>query len=280
MRTLPKPTLSPKAVYLACISKVRRKQLKTNLESVADKIEADSMDYDNHAGSTNWYLFNESDGIEGVVSQAEIEKVYTNRMAKKGAPGRTYYDEIKESSAFNICPLCGHRTVEQLDHYLPKSKFPSLVVLPLNLVPSCEKCNKIKLDDAPSNAEEQTLHPYYDDVTAHQWLFAEVRETSPASFRFFVRSVAAFDDELNARINYHFETLELGVLYASQTGAFVSDIRYRLIDLHTKAGMNEVRSYLREEEETRCRNNINSWQRAMFQALADNDWFCDGGFKV
>ncbi len=280
MRTLPKPTLNPRTVYLACISRVRSLQLKADLELVTDTIEADSIDYENYSESADWYLFDESNDVNGIVSQAEMEKVYTSRMAKKGAPGREYYNEIKESSTFNICPLCGHRTVEQVDHYLPKSKFPSLVVLPLNLVPSCEKCNKIKLDDSPSNAEEQTLHPYYDDVTTHQWLFAEVRETSPASFRFFVRNVAEFDEELNARINYHFETLELSVLYASQTGAFVSDIRYRLIDLHARAGMNEVRSYLREEEETRSRNNINSWQRAMFQALADSDWFCDGGFNA
>lgn len=279
MRALTKPTWNPKTVYLTCISRTRR-PLKIELESVADTIEADALDYENYSQSTAWYLFDESDDVDGIVSQAKMEKVYTDKMAKKKAPGRKYYDEIKESSPFNICPLCGHRTVEQVDHYLPKSKFPSLVVLPINLVPSCEKCNKIKLDDVPRNAEEQILHPYYDDVTGHQWLFAEVSETSPASFRFFVRDVSAFDDELNNRIKYHFNTLELNVLYASQTGAFVSDIRYRLIDLHAKAGMAEVRSYLREEEATRIRNNINSWQRAMFQALADSDWFCDGGFSA
>lgn len=280
MRTIPKPTLNSKTVYLTCISKVRKKQLKADLESVVNAIVADASDYESYGQSTNWYLFNESDNVDDTISQAEMEKVYTNRMAKKGAPGREYYDEIKESSLFNICPLCGHRTVEQVDHYLPKAKFPSLVVLPLNLVPSCEKCNKIKLDYAPNKVEEQTLHPYYDDVTDHQWLFAEVRETSPASVRFFVRTVAAFDAKLNIRINYHFNTLELSKLYASQTGAFIADIRHRLTDLHAKAGMGEVRRYLREEEATRSRSNINSWQRAMFQALANSDWFCDGGFNV
>ncbi len=280
MRTLAKPTLVPKTVYLTCISKVKKRQLKGDLESVADTIEADALDYENYAQSTDWYLFDESDDVDDCISRAEMEKVYTNRMAKKNAPGREYYDEIKESSPYNICPLCGHRTVEQVDHYLPKSKFPSLVVLPINLVPSCEKCNKTKLDDAPSNAEEQTLHPYYDDVTDHQWLFAEVRETSPASIRFFVRDVAQYDEELNSRISYHFNALELNVLYASQTGAFISDIRHRLIDLHSQAGLTEVRNYLQEEEKTRTRNNINSWQRAMFQALAQSDWFCDGGFSA
>ncbi|EKZ9001014.1 hypothetical protein RFA51_002118 [Vibrio fluvialis] len=280
MRTIPKPKLSSRTVYLTCISKVKSIRLKNKLNLIADKIEFDSILYENLSQTEDWYLFSESDDIDGKVSQKEMEKVYTYRMAKKNSPGRKYYDEIKESSKFNICPLCGQRTVEQVDHYLPKSKFPSLVVVPINLIPTCEKCNKIKLDESPKNSNEQLLHPYFDDVTAHQWLFAEVKETSPASFRFFVKDVAEFNDELNSRIKYHFKTLELNILYASQTGAFTSDIRYRLIDLHNKGGMEEVRSYLREEEESRIRNNINSWQRAMFQALAASDWFCDGGFNT
>jgi hypothetical protein len=279
MRTLTKPTLVPKTVYLTCISRVRNPQLRADLESVTDTIEADALYYENYSQSTDWHLINESDGVDNTISKGEMEKVYKNRMAKKKAPGRDYYDEIKESSPFNMCPLCGHRTVEQLDHYLPQSKFPSLVVLPINLVPSCEKCNKVKLDKVPGNAEEQTLHPYYDDVTAHQWLFAEVKKDSPTLF-FFVKDVALFDDELNKRINYHFKTLGLNTLYGTQTGAYISGIRYRLSDLHLKGGLDEVRDYLLEEEVSRSKDHINSWQRAMFQALSDSEWFCDGGFNV
>ena len=280
MRVLPKPELDAQTVYLTCISRVREKQLKKNLESVCETIKSDASTYDQYSLLSDWYLFDESDNVDNIVTQSEMEKVYTTRMAKKDAPGRKYYDEIKQSSPFNICPLCGHRTVEQVDHYLPKSKFPSLVVLPINLIPSCEKCNKIKLDDAPKNKEEQTLHPYYDNVIEYQWLFAEVNETSPASFRFYVKDVDEFDYSLNKRIHYHFKTLELNILYASQTGAFVSDISYRLSDLHEKGGIEEVRKYLQEEEQTRRRCNINSWQRAMFQALSGSDWFCDGGFNA
>ncbi|RTR27024.1 HNH endonuclease [Shewanella atlantica] len=279
MRTLTKPTLVPKTVYLTCISRVRNPQLRTDLESVTDTIEADALDYENHSQSTDWHLINESVDVDNTISKDEMEKVYNNRMANIKAPGRAYYDELKGSSPFSICPLCGHRTVEQLDHYLPQSKFPSLVVLPINLVPSCEKCNKIKLNKTPKNAEEQTLHPYYDDVTGHQWLFAEVNEPSPTLF-FFVKDVALFDDELNKRINYHFKTLGLNALYGSQTGAYIAGIRYRLSDLHSKGGLDAVKEYLLEEEVSRRKDHINSWQRAMFQALTDSDWFCDGGFNA
>jgi len=280
VRTLPIPSLESTTVYLACISRVRKRQLRRDLESIVDVIEEDALTYEQLSQSKNWYLFNESENVNGIISKEEMEKVYTNRMAKIDAPGRRYYDQIIESTPFNICPLCAHRTVEQLDHYLPKAKFPSLVVLPINLVPSCEKCNKVKLDEKPNNSEQQILHPYFDDVTGHQWLFAKVTKTSPASFVFFVRDVDAFNDELNKRIRHHFSTLKLNRLYASQAGAFVEDIKHRLNDLYNRAGMNEVRNYLRDEETTRRLINVNSWQRAMFQALSNSTWFCDGGFRV
>lgn len=280
MLTLDKPLHDPKTVFLTCISKVRKKEFKTRLESIADNISDDSIEYESYSENAEWYLFAESDDVEGVVSQDEMEKVYTYRMAKKDAPGRGYYDLIKESAPFNICPLCNHRSVEQLDHYLPKSKFPSLVVVPVNLIPTCEKCNKSKLDDVPEGVSDQTLHPYYDDVTEYQWLYAELEQTSPPSLQFIVKEVDEFDRTLNKRIQHHFNTLELDKLYASQTGAYLAGIRHRLIDLYDKAGMDEVRLYLQEEERSRAMNNVNSWQRAMFQAWACSDWFCDGGFKA
>jgi hypothetical protein len=38
-------------------------------------------------------------------------------------------------------PFCGVGHGSALDHNLPKTKFPQLLVVPLNLVPSCKNCN-------------------------------------------------------------------------------------------------------------------------------------------
>lgn len=249
-----------------------------DFESIADTIEDDAKEYEELAQAVSWFLIEESEDVDGVVSQKNMEKVYTGRMAAKGGPGRTIYENLKASSPHDLCPLCGHRTVEQLDHYLPKAKFPSLVVLPINLVPSCEKCNKVKLVDVPDSVANQTLHPYYDDVTQYQWLFAEVIDTSPVAFRFFVNSVEQYSPVLNARIKYHFKSLDLNTLYTSQAGAILGDIYYRLNILYELGGDLSVRKYLHEEESSRRSNNVNSWQTAMYQAMRESDWFCDGGF--
>jgi hypothetical protein len=139
VRTLPKPTNDAKAVFLTCVSRVRDEQLKAEFESIADTVENDANEYDEMAQAVSWFLIEESEDVDGVVSQKNMEKVYTRRMAAKGTPGRTIYENLKASSPHDLCPLCGHRTVEQLDHYLPKAKFPSLVVLPINLVRYCTK---------------------------------------------------------------------------------------------------------------------------------------------
>jgi len=143
------------------------------------------VNYDQKAEVSELYQLEKNITVCGI-SQEEMEKLYTNRMVKKEAPGRHIYEGIKESAPHNICPLCSLRTVSTLDHYLPKANFPLLVVMPNNLIPSCGDCNKIKLDTFPSDAECQTLHPYYDDVSDAQWLFAEVIQTSPVSIRFLL----------------------------------------------------------------------------------------------
>lgn len=187
MRKIEKPNLDPKSVYLACVSRIRNEQLRFRLQTVADDIAIAAVDYDENAENGSLYRIQQHDSVGGSVTRQEMEKVYTYRMAQKGRSGRRYYDELKASAQFGVCPLCGHRQVSQLDHHLPKANFPSLAVVPFNLVPSCSDCNKAKLAEIPTDAESQTLHPYYDDVTNKQWLHAEVIETSPAAVSFFCR---------------------------------------------------------------------------------------------
>ena len=49
----------------------------------------------------------------------------------------------------------------QLDHFLPKSKYPLLALSFYNLIPVCPECNRIKRD------EVLDIHPYNDDFDAN-----------------------------------------------------------------------------------------------------------------
>lgn len=280
MRKIHKPTEDPKEVYLTCISRVRNSGLKRRLESIADEIEEAAEKYDEVGRTRDFYRLSEHNDVAGIVTQDEMEKVYTERMVPQRTPGRKFYDKIKAAPSYGICPLCGQRPVSTLDHYLPKSIFPSLAVTPYNLIPACSDCNKIKSDDVPTNAKQQTIHPYYDhNIEAEQWLFAEILRSSPVSIKFFVNPPEHMDDILKDRIKEHFKVFDLASLYASQSGVELANIRYRLNDLLTKAGSDQVREHLQEEFNSRYSQYKNSWQTAMYQAMANSTWFYSGGFN-
>ena len=80
------------------------------------------------------------------------------------------------------CCYCECRLVEEskymeVEHYFPKSIFPHLVVIWLNLFAACKRCNVHKLDHDPS--VEPLIHPVDDNPKAHLTL---------KSYRFYAKT--------------------------------------------------------------------------------------------
>ncbi len=283
MWRVPQPQHTATESFRTCISRVKDKQLKERLQKSEGQIIAAGQSYVAAAQTTKLHDLTPADFRPDDVTTSEMVTVYKSRMAKKGAAGRAIYDDIVLSAKEGRCPLCGQRQVSTLDHHLPKSVFPALAVDPLNLVPACSDCNRLKLDVAPDCAEDETLHPYFDDVEQQAWLYAEVIESTPAALRFFVTAPAGWGDVLTRRVELHFKRFGLAALYAAQAAQEIGNIRYRLNQLHAalpEGGAQRVRQYLEEEAESRRRAYLNSWQTAAYAALAASSWFCDGGFEL
>ncbi|TRO62490.1 HNH endonuclease [Streptomyces sp. IB201691-2A2] len=216
------------------------------------------------------------------MTKKEMTDVYTDRMAKKKAPGRVIYDDLILAPAHGICPLCAQRPVSTLDHHLPKADYWALAVDPLNLVPACADCNKTKLDIAAQTAGDETLHPYFDNVEGDEWLRAAVIESAPAAVTFFVDAPQAWDPILRQRMNTHFRVFELAALYACQAADEIFNINFHLTQLYDASavgGLERVRAHLVEQAESRRNAHVNSWQTATYDALASSSWFCGGGFR-
>lgn len=100
-----------------------------------------------------------------------------------------FYENLKkfdknkhiERVGIEVCPYCGRnyiysverptisnphtRVKPQIDHFLPKSKYPYLALNYYNLVPSCPSCNQLpcKWNNNPigdQNDKEYLMHPY------------------------------------------------------------------------------------------------------------------------
>lgn len=279
MIKLDRPIQDAKDVFTTCISRVRDAQLKARLEGITQAVIDASVEFDDAATHTRLHQIAPQNLVGGVVTQAEMAAVYTQRMAKKGAPGRDIYDALFTSAPQGKCPLCGHRTVSTLDHHLPKAHYSALAVAPLNLVPACSDCNKSKLASVPANANEETLHPYFDDIDGDRWLVAEVVHGRPAALRFFVEAPAHWSAVLKSRLEGHFQTLGLGRLYSSEAADELLNIRHQLRAIHEAGGAVLVQNELHERTKSCLQARRNGWRAATYQAFADSDWFCDGGFQ-
>jgi hypothetical protein len=170
--------------------------------------------------------------------------------------------------------------VSTLDHYLPKSRFPALSVAPINLVPACSDCNHAKLHRSPTTASDAFLHPYFDHIETDVWLRAEVVLASPAAIRFHVLPPPHWTAVLAARVNLQFTVLGLSALYASQAADELCSIRYSLTLQFDAGGAPAVRTTLLDREASYGAYRTNSWQRAMYSALAGSTWFCEEGFRA
>lgn len=279
MIKLDRPVLDAEEVFSACISRIRDEGLKQRMLDVINDIVEASEEFDQAAAHNRLHQIARDAMVGGLVTRAEMEAVYTNRMAKKGAPGRDAYDALFTSAPQGKCPLCGHRTVSTLDHHLPKAHYPALAVTPLNLIPACGDCNKAKLASLPATASEETLHPYFDDITGDRWLYAEVVEVDPAALRFFVSAPAHWSAVLAARVDLHFRTLGLAKLYSAEAADELLNIRHQLETIHAAGGAAMVRAELGERAESSRLIRLNGWRAVSFEAFGQSRWFCDGGFR-
>lgn len=280
MRSLPKPDVTVVEVLQLCASSIRDPSLKERLLQAEAVVEASEEMYREHGGGGKLHAIKGTKTVGGFVTGKEMERVYNGTFVKSSRT-RSTYAKLKKACVNDICPLCGQGTVHQLDHYLPITSFPVFGVTAINLVPACSDCNKYKLIHAPANAGEQTIHPYFDEVDDKQWLFGEVVGSTPAAVRFTVNPPDSWDAVQAQRMKTHFRIYRLGALYATHAAVEISNMRHALKKMAAIPGFAErIKQHLRERAESCAEVYENSWQRATFDALADSDWFCSGGFET
>lgn len=279
MKKLARPNDDAVVVFEACIDRIRNADLKRRLQSCSVEIEQASAEFDQKAALAELHTIEVKDNVANLVSVDEIKKVYTGRMAKKLAPGRVYYDKLMSLPEHGRCPLCSQRVVSTLDHHLPKAHYPSLAVSPLNLIAACQDCNKIKSEDMPLNSEQETLHPYYDDVEGFSWVKAKLTESVPAAVEFYVEPPDDCDDVLKERLKHHFTTFDLGSLYSSHAAEELASIELIARRIFEDSGDIELRKFLKDIAESKKQVSINSWQTAFYTCLHESDWFCQNRFQ-
>lgn len=196
-----------------------------------------------------------------------MKDLYDKKFVKQ--PGRVYYDKIKALAPQGVCPLCGVRIVSTLDHYLAKSKYPTFSVLPFNLIPSCRDCNTDKLDVIFDSKEQQTIHPYYDDIENEEWLSCNVDNDLIATYSVVYPN--EFSDEMYNRILTHFKVFKINLLYSLHAGEEIASERFKWERLYKNSGSDGLREYFIDSYESSKKHKLNSWKTALYRALSEKD---------
>lgn len=285
MRAMISPNEDSCVVYRTCINSIANENLRNRLNALTNNIGVAAGDYQQRATAKQLYTLppnncNNNEIVLGAVTKKELKDVYSSHMVSRTKPARVIYDLLLSRAPLGRCPFCGMGHASTLDHYLPKTKYPQLSVVPLNLVPSCKDCNKAKSTAVATIAGAQSLHPYFDHQSFinEQWLFAEVIHTVPATVRFYVQAPDLWDDISKARVQAHFRDFELALRYSVEASNQIACLRDTLSRYRELLGVEGIRQHLMIEAQAYGQQHRNSWQTAMFQALAGSHWYCDDGF--
>ena len=260
---MPLPDVKVEKIYAECVEGFSSVAKRTRLLSCKDLVIEDSNLYDVCVPQA-LDKFSASELPEDV-SKEEIISVYAQKFADKNAPGRKYYDAIKGQAVRGVCPICGIRIVNTLDHYLPKTKVPTLAVTPTNLIPSCRDCNMDKRSDMTFDPLNTPVHLYFDTIPDGPWLFTRIDENLEVIY--FVACPETWDEGLRNRLEKHLDFCKLHDLYSSHASQEIADKLARWEELVVQGGIDQFKACIESECRSIEQSEINSWKAALYRRL-------------
>ena len=283
MHSLPKPETDFSMLFTSC---ARRKTAPEGeyLLSKLPIIDEAATAYDTKAPSTELHeLHPISPANLHPVTSDSLKGLYNSHMVSKSGQARSEYDKMLAEAKKTRCCFCSYEDPTELDHFLPKSIFPEFSILPINLVPSCHRCNKLKASDAPISAANSYVHPYYEEYKNLTWLEAMIdfdTYNSPVVTYMASRTLRVENPDLAARIDFQITRLNLNMRYSSQASEELSWIEGRLRSLMETAGPEQLELHLIQEAESRLRANRNSWQAALYTCISSNERFLSMDWSI
>lgn len=265
MRHLPKPQIgvSTESIYQMCVDSFQDASYKKKLHSCDALIKKDSVSYEEKVPlKVDEFL---PSVLPIGVTDEDLKKVYTQKFAKKNGVGRPYYDKILSAAPNGICPICGVQQVRNLDHYLPKSQFPLLVVTPMNLIPTCRDCNFDKLAFSTQNPKEAPLHPYFDNIMDDIWLDVEVFEDVSVVYR--ANCPERWSNVLKSRVENHLNTSNLRELYGCHAIQEISNSLLLWKKIYARGQTTALFQYLCDVKESAEDRELNSWKSALYRGI-------------
>jgi hypothetical protein len=257
---------------------VNNQGLGSKLRDAASAVEEVAEAYRAAALTSTLHTLRTQDfQIAGVPSRKVSDIVYESGM--RAGPGRVIYEAVMEGRDEDLCPMCRHSEVSELDHVLPKKAFPAVCVAPDNLVGICEFCNSKKSDVTSDDARRVLLHPHFENVSTDVWLAARVIPGTKGVLRYSVDPPPHWDPVLADRVRNQFKFMEMATRYGSRAQQTLGGMR-RIFDTQLKkSGATGLRVYLKDLAASHQADDLNGWAGVAYDAWAEDAEFCCGSFN-
>lgn len=266
-----KPVLDTKTIIEDCISNVIKQPTLSHIKASKMTIVSKSRDYDELAEKSQLSTLVRHSSVPGGATKEDMVWLYDNKFVADR--GRKYYEKIKLLPKWGKCPFCGVGIVSTLDHYLPKTEYPTYAVTPYNLVASCSDCNKKKTTTIITTRAEELIHPYYDDFDDEIWLKSKAIYKDEMVFWFFVEKPETWTQEKYERAKNHFEKLGLNSLYVAHCGEEFAEYECTAKELYEIGGEKLVKRDLSDRIKERRRITRNNWRAALYEGLLYSEDF-------
>ncbi|MCR4677545.1 MAG: HNH endonuclease [Lachnospiraceae bacterium] len=257
---IPLRDVEERTIYQKCADDFEDKTALGYIDQVvASADEYEAFVPQNVAGLTV-YTINPGD-------KKKIKKVYTQKFAKKGSIGKDYYEAIM-LNANGRCPICGDGKPKNLDHFLPKSKYPLLCVTPANLVPVCRDCNIDKGDEFDTNYYLLPFNPYFDEMN-ETWLECNICFKGDGTYELNFGNGYDENADHNKWQKYetHLRVFDLNATFTAKALEEVDNCKYQFQELLKECGLEAVKKDLTGRKNSYEHNDVNSWRSALYREL-------------
>lgn len=266
------PALDAGAVFDTVVESTQSAEVRRRLARERAWVVAGSGIYTTAASTGTLGQLNASQFTSQNVQPSDMVALY-ERLRKNTLP-RTIYTKLMYRNAFRRCAYCSDRDATTLDHYLGKASFGVFAVLPANSVPACMPCNSARaVREVRTHAPANTLHPHYDDIATIRWLRARIVNRGGPVARLYADPAAVSTPYLRARSAEHLTALNLKMYFKLKAAQELAGLDETLPDLLVRRGTSAVVEDLRTQAQQRAASRTNCWERALFEALAEDDWY-------
>ena len=275
MRKLEKPSLDPLTLFDSCLAGVPGAD-RARIATARQFVQEIAAAYESQAStgalcSISPRAAGANALVAGLATGQDFVSLYERHMVPRAKPARTHYDDLLLLRSPR-CPYCALGHSSTLDHYLPKSRYPDFSVTPCNLVPACRDCQSKKGFRIALSPSLQTLHPYFDGghFVTETWLVAAIHPGTPFSATFNAdppNHWSAIDQD---RVRQHVEQHALASRFAIESASELAILR-TLNRSHRASGQTDlIRASLEAQRDANIAIHRNSWQSALYSALAVN----------